>query len=103
VCRRERYVLCQTFIKDANSGLLSRENNHVKLILDIKNGASFVLTGTKILFLSPAKPQIPENAKLLLIISECEHGRLHGNSEGNKSASLAFPKTLWAKKKSVNV
>lgn len=94
----ERYVFRQTFVEDANSGLLSRENNNLKLMLYLKSGASFVLTGGKILFLSSAKPQIPENAKLLLIISECEPGRLHGNLEGNKSTSLSFPKTLWAKK-----
>lgn len=99
----ERYGLRQTFIKDANLGLLSRESNHLKLMLYFKSGASFVLTGTKMLFLSSAKPQIPENAKLLLIISECEPGRLHGNLEGNKSTSLSFPQTLWAKKKSVNI
>lgn len=65
----ERYVFRQTFIKDAKSGLLSRENNHLKLMLCLKSGASFVLTGVKISFLSSAKPQIPENAKLVLIIS----------------------------------
>lgn len=92
----------QTFIKDANSGLLSREKNHLKLMLYLKSGASFVLTGMEILFLSRAKPQILENAKLLLIISECEPGRLHGNLEGNKSTSFSFSKTLWAKK-SVNI
>lgn len=94
----EGYVSRQAFIKDANLGLLSRENNNLKLMLYLKIGASFVLTGTKILFLSLAKPQIPENAKLLLMISECEPGRLHSNSEGNKSTSRSFPKTLWAKK-----
>lgn len=67
-------------------------------MLYLKSGVSFVLTGTKILFLSSAKPQIPENAKLLLMISEGEREKLHGNLKGNKSTSLSFPKTLWAKK-----
>lgn len=71
-------------------------------MLFLESGASFVLTEIEILFLSPAKPQIPENAKLVLIIFECEPGRLRGNLEGNKSTPLSFPKTLWAKK-SVNI
>lgn len=67
-------------------------------MLYLRNEASFVLTGMEIFFLSSAKPQIPENVKLLLIISGWEAGRLHGNLDRNKSTSLSFPKTLWAKK-----
>lgn len=61
-----------------------------------------MLTGMEILFLSQAKPQISENAKLLLIIFECKPGRLCRNLEGNKSTPFSFFKTLWAKK-SVNI
>lgn len=96
--RGGRYVFRQTFIKDANSGLLSRENNNLKLMLYLKSGASFVLTGMKILFLSQAEPQIPENAKFLLIISECEPGRLHGNLEGNKINFLLLLQNSLGKK-----
>lgn len=55
----------------------------------------------KVLFLSLAKPQIPENAKLLLIISGREPGRLRGNLEINQLPS-PFPK-LFGQKKGVNI
>lgn len=70
-------------------------------MLYLKSGASFVLTGMKVLFLRSAKPQIPENAKLLLIISGREPGRLHGNLEINQLPS-PFPK-LFGQKKGVNI
>lgn len=60
-----------------------------------------MLTGLKVLFLRSAKPQIPENAKLLLIISGREPGRLHGNLEINQLPS-PFPK-LFGQKKGVNI
>lgn len=57
-----------------------------------------MLTGMKVLFLSLAKPQIPENAKLLLIISGREPGRLRGNLEINQLPS-PFPKLFGQKKR----
>lgn len=58
-----------------------------------------MLTGMKVLFLSSAKSQIPEHAKMLLKISGREPERLYGNLKINKSTSLFFPKTLGEKKK----
>lgn len=71
-------------------------------MLYLKSGASFVLRGMKVLFLSLAKPHIPENAKMLLIISGCEPGRLHGNLKINKLSS-SFPKLFRQKKKKKKV
>lgn len=70
-------------------------------MLHLKSGASFVLTGMEVLFLSLAKPHIPENTKMLLIISESEPGRLHGNLKINQLPS-SFPK-LFGQKRAVNI
>lgn len=70
-------------------------------MLYFKSGASFLLTGMKVLLLSSAKPQISENAKMLLLISGHEPGRLHGNLKINQLTS-SFPK-LFGQKKGVNI